>query len=359
MPNITINFQEAAVATIQSGSRGIVALILKDTVLTNTAITMNSINDMPSTLSAYNQDQITKTFLGNVNPPQQVIAYIEPSTETDYSAGMTYFQTVKWDYLAVPGIDSTDATTVGNWIINLRNTMNIKVKAILPNTALNNEGIINLCTTSFIVGTTTYATQDYCARIAGLIAGTPLTMSCTYAVLPEVTDIQPHLTTTQFAAAVTAGELVLVNDGVKCKIYEGVNSLTTTTVEKGADYQKIKLVDIMDKVYSDLMMTIADNYVGKYPDDYNYKCMLILAIQAYFTGLESSQLLDTGSTIGIDIAAQTAYLNSINYVMPTGTTVANMTQQQIKEANTGNTVFLAASVALLDAMENFVFNIAI
>jgi hypothetical protein len=87
--------------------------------------------------------------------------------------------------------------------------------------------------------------------------------------------------------------------------------------------------------------------------------MLILAIQAYFTGLESSQLLDTGSTIGIDILAQTAYLNSINYVMPTGTTVANMTQQQIKEANTGNTVFLAASVALLDAMENFVFNIAI
>jgi hypothetical protein len=266
---------------------------------------------------------------------------------------MTYFQTVKWDYLAVPGIDSTDATTVGNWIISLRNTMNIKVKAILPNTALNNEGIINLCTTSFIVGTTTYATQDYCARIAGLIAGTPLTMSCTYAVLPEVTDIQPHLTTTQFAAAVTAGELVLVNDGVKCKIYEGVNSLTTISAAKGADYQKIKLVDIMDKIYTDVNMTIADNYVGKYPDDYNYKCMLIIALQAYFTGLESAQLLDTGSTVGIDVAAQTNYLQGI------GTNTSTMTQQQIKEANTGNSVFLAASVDLLDAMENFVFNIAI
>jgi hypothetical protein len=247
-----------------------VALILKDTVLTNTAITMNTINDMPSTLSAYNQDQITKTFLGNVNPPQEVIAYIEPSTETDYSAGMTYFETTTWDYLAVPGIDAADATTVGNWIIGLRNNMNMRVKAVLPNTALNSEGIINLCATSFIVGATTYSTQDYCARIAGLIAGTPLTMSCTYTILPEVTDVQPHLTTTQLTQAVTAGELVLVNDGVKCKIYEGVNSLTTTTVAKGADYQKIKLVDIMDKVYSDLTMTIADNYVGKYPDDYNY-----------------------------------------------------------------------------------------
>ncbi len=353
MPSIQINFIEAAVATIEQGTRGIVALILKDVVLTNTAIVMSTVNDIPTTLSAYNQKQINLAFLGNVNAPLQVIAYIESSTATDYSAGMTYLQTVKWDYLAVPAIDTADATTISTWIKSLRDTMNIKVKVILPNTVADHEGIINVTTTSFINGDTTYATADYCSRIAGLIAGTPLTMSATYAVLPEVTDIQPHLTTTQFTAAVTAGELVIVNDGVKCKIYEAINSLTTLSTAKGVDYQKIKLVDIMDKVYTDVNMTTADNYVGKYPDDYNYKCMLLLAIQAYFTTLEGSQLLDTGSTVAIDITAQTAYLKD------QGIDVTTLTAQQIKEANTGAIVFVAGAVKLLDAMENFVFNIAI
>jgi hypothetical protein len=359
MPNVQITFQEAAVATIQKGARGIVALILKDTVSTNTLITMNSIADIPDTLSAYNQLQISLAFLGNVTAPLQVIAYIESASESDYSNGMTALAATQWDYLAVPGVDATDCTTIAAWIKSLRDTYNIKVKFIAPNNVANHEGIINVCTTSFIVGTTIYATADYCARIAGLIAGTPLTMSATYAVLPEVSDVQPHLTVAQLVTAVTAGQLVCVNDGVKCKIYEACNSLTTLSETKGADYQKIKLVDIMDQIYTNVNMTIADDYVGKYPSDYNYKCMLILALQAYFTGLESAQLLDSGSTVAIDITAQTAYLESVNYVMPNGTLLSAMTTQQIKEANTGANVFITASISLLDAMENFVFNIAI
>ena len=353
MPNIQIKFVEAAVTTMAKGTRGVVALILKDTVLNDTGIVMNSVNDIPTTLSAYNQEQINLAFLGNVNAPLQIIAYIEAETATDYSLGMTYLQTVKWNYLAIPGIDVADTAIIEAWIISLRDTMNIKVKAILPNTVANHEGIINVATTSFITATTTYITADYCSRIAGLIAGTPLTMSATYAVLPEINDIQPHLTTTQFTTAVTAGELVLINDGVKCKIYEAINSLTILTTTKGADYQKIKLVDIMDQIYTDLNMAIADDYVGKYPNDYNYKCILILAIQAYFKTLEGSQLLDTGSTIAIDTTANATYLNDA------GTVTSTMTTQQIKEANTGANVFLVGAVSLLDAMENFALNIAV
>lgn len=354
MPNIQIVFQEAAIATIQKGTRGVVALIIKDTVLNNTTLTLNSIADMPLTLSVYNQNQITLAFMGNVNPPLQVIVFVQASASVDYSTGMTALATIKWDYLAVPGAGATDVTTIAIWVKSLRDTFGKKVKFIAPNYVANHEGVIDSATTSFVVGVTTYATTDYCSRIAGLIAGTPLSMSATYAILPEVTDVLPHLTKTALDAAVTAGQLVFVKDDAgQCKIYEAINSLTTTNAIKGADYQKIKIVDIMDQIVTDVNMTIANNYVGKYPNSYIYKAMLIVAIKAYFSGLESSELLDSGTSVGIDINANTLYLQGI------GTVTTNMTVQQIKEANTGSNVNIVASIKILDAMENYNFNISI
>ena len=50
LPSVTVAFNEAGATAIQRGDRGVVALILKDS--TNAGlITMNSIDDMPSTLS--------------------------------------------------------------------------------------------------------------------------------------------------------------------------------------------------------------------------------------------------------------------------------------------------------------------
>ena len=39
--------------------------------------------------------------------------------------------------------------------------------------------------------------------------------------------------------------------------------------------------------------------------------------------------------------------------------ISEMTEQEIKEANTDDQVFLAASIKILDAMENIQFNVSI
>ena len=134
LPSITIVFKSKGTTAIVRGNRGIVALILKDST-NNGLITMNSIDDIPTTLSEYNQEQISKTWIGNVNAPIQVLAYVLSQDATDYSAAMTALESVKWNYLAVPGISSADATIIATWIKGLRDNSNKKVKAILPNTA--------------------------------------------------------------------------------------------------------------------------------------------------------------------------------------------------------------------------------
>lgn len=77
--------------------------------------------------------------------------------------------------------------------------------------------------------------------------GTPMTISCTYAPLPEVSDVG-RLTREAMDAAVDAGKFILFHDGEKVKVARGVNSLQTTTQDKGDAWKKIKMVEVMDMI---------------------------------------------------------------------------------------------------------------
>ena len=134
----------------------------------------------------------------------------------------------------------------------------------------------------------------------------------------------------------------------------GVNSLQTTTQDKGDAWKKIKMVEVMDMIQTDIRTTAQDAYIGKYANSYDNKCLLVTAIKGYLVGLAQSGILQAGSSsVGIDLAAQEAYLQSV------GTDTSKMSQQEIKEANTADKVFLEASIKILDAIEDISLNITI
>ena len=196
-----------------------------------------------------------------------------------------------------------------------------------------------------------YTTEQYCSRIAGIIAGTPMTISCTYAPLEELTDCT-RLTKAEMDAAVDAGELIVWWDGEKVKIARGVNSLTTLTPEKNTQFQKIKIVDTMDMIATDIRMTAEDSYLGKYANSYDNKCLLLSAIGNYFEQLVQDDVLESYS-IEIDIDANRRYLQE------KGTDVTEMSDDDIKVANTGSNVFLKAAISIWDAIEDIVLPITI
>lgn len=356
LPQINIVFKSLGATAIERNERGIVAIVIKEaTAVTPTYLT--SIADIPATISVDNKQHITNAFIGYQKAPLKVLVIQIADTDTDYTNAMAQLETLKWDYLCVPEIATTDVLAIATWIKSLRDTKNKKVKAILPNSASDHEGIINFTNTNIKTASKTYTTSEYTARIAGLIAGTPLTISATFAPLPEVISVDPIA---DIDAAIDAGKFVLFNDTEKIKVARAVNSLTTTTQDKSESFKKIKIVDILDMIYSDIYMTIADNYVGKYANSYDNKVLLIGAIQAYLDELELEGLLDKGkSKVEIDFDAQKAYLKSIGYTTTDGRTVDDMKEQEIKEANTRDKVFLKIRIYVLDAMEEFSINVGV
>ena len=351
LPNINIEFKTTAASAIERSERGVVGIIIKD-ASNNGAFTLTKTSQIPTGLGTANQSYIERAFSGYINPPKKVILYVEPNTATDLSEGLAYMATQNIDYLVGPPDITAGECTAVVTCVQLQRADGYTPKAVLPDTAADCEAVINFTTSGIMVGSTEYTAAQYCSRIAGLIAGTPLTISCTYAPLTEVTSADP-LTKDAIDTAIEAGEFVIFYDGEKVKVGRGVNSLQTTTEDKGNAFKKIKIVEAVDMMNSDIRMTAQDSYIGKYSNSYDNKCLLISAIKGYFSTLETEGVLKSGSTVEIDTDAQEDYLRT------QGINTDDMTEQEIKEANTGDKVFLTASASILDAIEDINLTIVI
>ncbi len=358
LPNINITFKTAAASAIARGARGAVGLILRDSAAAG-GYELTDEQQIPAALGAENKQYIRNAFLGYVNRPRKALVYVlEEQAELYDEQGpealdpaLDWFRLHTPDYLAgPPDCTPAEAQAIAAWV-KARRAENLTPKAVLPNLPADSEGVINFTAGDIRAGQKIYTAAQYCGRIAGLLAGTPLTISSTYAPLSEVEDIQ-RLPLEQMDQAVEQGQFLLLHDGKKVKCGRGVNSLVTTTQDKGAAFQKIKIVEAADQIQADLRLAIQDGYIGKYANSYDNKCLLIAAISGYLETLEQEGVLKEGSAVEIDLAKQKNYLKS------QGQDVEAMDELAIKKADTGSQVFLKATLRILDAIEDIDLDIS-
>lgn len=104
-------------------------------------------------------------------------------------------------------------------------------------------------------------------------------------------------------------------------------------------------------IQQDIRLTIQDNYIGKVSNSYDNKLQLVTAISVYLQALAKDGLIEDDFTVGIDVDAQDAWLQE------QGVSTVDMSEQEIKEANTGTHVFIQLFVTPIDAMEDVAVDI--
>lgn len=350
LPEINITFKSLAKSAITRSSRGTVALILKDTGIFNNPIKITDATKIPVGLNDNNKEQIKLALKGGYNATKEVLVFIvglEGKVEDSFTSLLNY----KWDYLSIPEIENLDKDTVATFIKSIRENKHKKVKVVLPNCKGDNQSIINFTADEIKVGDKTYTTAQYCGRIAGILATTPLSISATYFVLPEVESIKAIEDGNK---AIDNGELILINDGEKVKIGRAVNSLTTLKDDVSKEWKKIKIVDTMDLIYNDIRKTFEDKYVGKVVNDLDNKMVFITIVNSYLKSLEKEKLLNPGKNYtNLNVEAQKLYIGS------KGIDIENMKEDEIKEYNTGSKFFLGGKISILDAMEDLDFGMEV
>lgn len=352
-PTITVVFTELGISAISRGTKGTVALIVRDAAAQEPVV-LTQASQIPTTLGKETQAYIRRTFLGYVNPPKKVIVYVAPEDgDENLAEALEYMELQDFDYLVGPAdCTETEAEAIVSWVKSQRTNRCVKYKAVVHNVAADHYSVVNFTTETLYDGDTVYTGAQYCSRVAGLIAGTPMKIAATYAPMPELSDVS-RLTKEEQDTAVGNGELFAIWDGRKVKLNRAVNSLVTTSEGMLDSFKKIKLVEIMDMIRTDINMTAEDEYIGKYANTYENKLLLVTAIRGYFMGLERDKLVQPGYTVEIDVDAQEEYLVS------KGTDTSEMSAQEIKEADTGTHVFLKIACKILDAIEDIDIEIEI
>ena len=343
LPEIFISFETAALSAIKRSSRGVVALAISDSTAGGaTLATYRSLAEVVSTqFTAENYRVIKWCFEAG---PSKVIVLRVGADESD---AYTALNALTFDYLAAPGL--TPSTVIS--YVKSERAAGRGIKLVTANaTAPDHEGIINFCASDLVLTDGAITAANYCGRIAGLLAATPLTRSATYAKLAEVVSCTLSDDPDE---DIDDGKLILVADGEGFCLARAVNSLTTLTPDHGAPFQKIKIVDGIDLIRTDIARTFRESYIGKVLNDYDNKLLLVTAINAYFKALMGDVLDKTAENeCFVSLAGQRGWLESH------GKDTSEMSDAEILRANTGSEVFLEASLTFCDAMEDLSLKIA-
>lgn len=379
-PQVLITFKTKATTAIARSARGIVAMILKnETTDTMGYYKIGDVTDIPTTgLTDANVDLIKKCLLGT---PLRVLVYTIPadsvtSPTVTQASVLKQIANVKWNYICNPTGSTQDMEDLASWIKTMRNNKYKTFKAVVANQAADDKGVINFCTGnirvlnpdytatqagSAAVGSSevsadeeyiTYSAAQYTARIAGILAGLALDRSATYYQLDEVVSCEAH---EDIDNLINDGQLVLFDeqDGNGVKIARACNSLTTFTTDVGEDFRYIKIVECIDMITDDIRDTFKTSYIGKYINDYDHKMNFINAILIYFKELKGNVLDNSPTainTVDIDTDAQK------DYATLHGDDTSTMTEQQIREYNTGTKVMLEGRITPVNAMEDLTIN---
>lgn len=350
LPSFSMIFRGKAVSAIERSARGIVACILKDDTAGGKELNLYRQVDAVDFAhwSEENYGYLKLIFAG---APSAVLVLRIPASAEHYADGLKKLRNLKWNYLTIPALPASEAATVSAWIKQCRTEDKKTFKAVLASCSADHEGIINL-TTDHIVSSINgkkNSAAEYCARIAGVLAGLSLDRSSTYLSLPDISEAEvPE----DLSDRIDKGELVICFDGKQYKIGRGVNSLTTFTKDKTEDVRFIKVVEGMDLYQDDIRETFEQYYVGKIINDYDGKQMLVSAIGAYHKGLLGN-VLDRSyeNTVGIDVEAQRQFLESH------GMDTTDMDELSVATANTGTKVFLRSNVKFVNTMEDLTMTV--
>lgn len=320
-PGLYIRFLEAAAAQIAGGAVGTVAIPLltySGTAVAEKFYTIENEREANDLFGSINTRSIKLALQGGA---KDVLVYTMPDEPTtdDYDAMREAFDARPFNVFVFDGEYSSDEQAVTKtWVARNRDegkhfmvviggdaASDADPAAGNARTTLNADDYIVNLINGVEVGDSAYSSAEYAPFIAGLIAGTPINRSITYAQVP-VDDVTKRLTNSQTDTALQAGSLVLTHDGVKVKVEQG---LTTSG-------EKIRAIRARQSIATDITRTAADNYIGKLDNNADGQASLIAAIYSYLERLEASNVL-TNPVVGLDDQFESvgdSVFLAINYV---------------------------------------------
>lgn len=292
LPGSYINVVSATKATATLGERGVVAIPMALGKAPGTIITItrqefikDSVEILGKEYSSAEVKPLREIFCNAV----KVYIY-DMGEEATVSDIVGAFEPYDFNILCAYTNEAEDVaqyiTSVKSW----RDDMGKKCQVVVYNQEKpDHEGVINVKSTVADEGADPHALV---AWVAGAEAGSEVNESCTNKKYDGEYDIVCKLTQTQLEQAIKDGEFVfhLVYDDV-C-VLEDINSMTTTSEDKGDDFKSNQTIRVVDQIANDIAKLFNTKYLGKIPNNASGRISLWADIVAHHRQLEEIQAIE-------------------------------------------------------------------
>ncbi|MBJ9987395.1 MULTISPECIES: phage tail sheath subtilisin-like domain-containing protein [Paenibacillus] len=298
-PGLYINFVEAAAAQIKGGARGTVALPLFQYAGAE-AGKFYTIEKEAEAIQLFGAEAVGPIRLILQGGAKEVLVYTVPPVEGNvtpavYTSIRDVFGSRPFNVFVYPDeVPAEERKAAQLWCKDNREDEGKHFMTVFGgsleddldpavgnkrSTDLADEYAVNLIT-GVEIGGTAYSSARYAPYIAGLIAGTGINKSITYTPV-IATDVVKRLKNSEINASLQKGSLVLVHDGEKVKVEQGL-----VTGKK-----KIRAMRARQAISTDIPKAAAEAYIGRLDNNADGQAALISAVKAYLERLELNNVL--------------------------------------------------------------------
>ena len=301
LPGSYINIVTAAKASANLGERGIVAIALPLIKAVGTVIELNRADFMTTakakTGKEYNSADLLPIREIFQNATKVYVYDLGTSTGAKtVTDALDAFEPYEFNVLCAYTSTADDITSYVNKVKSWRDDAGKKCQLVVYNqtTSPDHEGIINVISTVAEASAQTTPANAYelVAWVAGAEAGCNINQSITNKKYNgELTVLTPK-TQTQLATCLTSGQFVFhLSYGDVC-VLEDINSLTTTSTDKGEDFKYNQTIRVIDQIANDIAKLFNTKYLGKIPNNASGRVSLWADIVAHHRELETMQAIE-------------------------------------------------------------------
>ena len=293
LPGSYLNFINASSASSTVGDRGVVAIALPLNKVANTVIeiTRDEFVKNCSEILGFSYDAKNVIALREIfSHANKVYIYDLGETGTANDA-IKALEAYDFNILCAYTDDSAEVTAYITAVKNWRDEMGKKCQLVVYNqTAPDHEGVINVVST---VSDTEADAHALVAWVAGAEAGCKVNESCTNMLYDGEYNVVANKTQAELEACLELGQVVFHMVYGTIRMLEDINSLTTTSNDKGDDFRYNQTIRIIDQIANDIARLFNNKYLGKIPNDESGRVSLWADIVAHHRQLEAIRAIES------------------------------------------------------------------
>lgn len=287
LPGSYVNFVNASTAGSTVGDRGVVAIALPLNKSAGEVIELTSGDFVKDCSNILGKEYSSKDVvaLREIFLHANKVYIYDLGTDGTVDDAVDALEPYDFNILCAYTNVASDVTAYISAVKSWRDEMGKKCQVVVYNqTTPDHEGVINVVST---VSDETADAHSLVAWVSGAEAGCNVNASCTNMLYDGEYTVVTDKTQAQLEECINKGQVAFHLVYGDVRLLEDVNSLTSTTADKGDDFKSNQTIRVIDQIANDIAKLFNTKYLGRIQNNESGRVSLWGDIVKHHRELES------------------------------------------------------------------------